>query len=98
MARRTRCNEEVPGGPASSDGKPGAASGMPKVFAAFKALGAELLHASIPAGVSAPSLDWRVEAVESVSASTSARGRGLVARGWLLPGTTCACPAIFFLQ
>ena len=73
----------------------GAAPGMPKVFATSEALGAELIYASIPVEVGAPLLDWRIKAVVSVSASTSTRGRGLVAHGWLHPGTMCACLAIF---
>ena len=68
-------------GDAGGGGATSATPGMPKVFAAFKALGAELMHVSIPVGVGAPLLASRVEAVESVSASTSAQGRGLMAHG-----------------
>ena len=56
------------------------ATGVPT----FGVLGTELMLASIPVGAGAPLLNWRVEAVKSVSASTSAQRRGLVTHGWLL--------------
>ena len=64
----------------------GAAPGMPEVFAALEVLGTELVHASSPVGDGAPLLDWRVEGVGGVRASTAVAGDGdPEAQRWLLP-------------
>ena len=69
------------------------------MFATLEALGTELIHVSSPVGDGAPLLDCRVEGIGRVSVSMPAVGDGdPVACGWLLPGTTCACPDFFFLQ
>ena len=70
---------------------------MPVVFAAFEVLGTGLIHAGSPVGDGALSLDWWIKGVGDISASTAAVWDGdPVARGLLLPGTTCACPSFFF--
>ena len=64
----------------------GAAPGMPEVFAALEVLGTELVHAGSPVGDGVPSLDWQVEGVGGVSASTAVAGDGdPEAQRWLLP-------------
>ena len=77
---------------------PGAAPGVPEVFIALEVLGTELMHIDSPVRDGAPLLDWRVGGVGGVSKDTAAAADGdIIARRWLLPGTTCAFWGFFAL-